>query len=104
MLMTGRLPPAAWVAARVLAAVPLGYALVALAVSALAGLATQAGMARADAVVLMAMLGFVFYLLWLLWAFAARSLLRVYAVLAFGLAAAAMTAAAVIFRRGLNHA
>jgi hypothetical protein len=76
--------------ARLLAALPFGYGLAALTVSALAGLLTLAGMARADAVVLMAMLGFVLYLLWLLWAFATRSLLRVYGALVLGLASAGL--------------
>jgi hypothetical protein len=75
---------------RLLAALPFGYGLTALTVSTLAGLLTLAGMARADAVVLMAMLGFVLYLLWLLWAFATRSLLRVYSALALGTACTGM--------------
>lgn len=88
-----RFPSALPLLARLLAAVPLGYAFVALCVSALGALIAQAGMARADAVVLAAMLGFVLYLAWLVWVLAARSLLRVYAALA----ACATSGAAVLW-------
>jgi hypothetical protein len=76
-----RLAPGWRIALRIVAAVPAGYALSALGVSALGAALTAAGLARADAVIVASMLGFVFYLLWLLWAFAVRSLSRLYAVL-----------------------
>lgn len=90
MLANWRPSAAAGLLARLLAALPLGYAFTALCVSALGGALAQVGIARADAVVLTAMLGFVLYLLWLLWAFAARSLLRVYGALASGSSVAAL--------------
>jgi len=72
---------------RLIAAIPGGYALSAASVATLAGLLAQSGMARSDAVVLSAMLGFVLYLVLLLWAFAVRSVARLWAVIAGGLAA-----------------
>ncbi len=88
MTQTGRLRSAAPLLTRLAAALPLGYALVASGVSALAGILAHMGMARADAVVLMAMLGFLLYLAWLVWVFAARSLRVIYAVLVLGYGAA----------------
>lgn len=71
---------------RLIAAIPGGYALTAAAVAALGGLLSLFGMTRPDAVALSAMLGFVLYLVLLLWAFAERSLARLWAVFASGLA------------------
>lgn len=82
--MTSPHEPLLRLLARLLAAVPLGYGLTALGVSALASGLAQAGMGRTDAVVLMSMLGFVLYLLWLLWVFAVRSLARIYGALLLG--------------------
>lgn len=59
---------------RLIAVLAGGYACTALAVTVLAALLAQAGMARSEAVVLMAMLGFPLYLVILLWGFAVRRL------------------------------
>lgn len=72
---------------RLVAAIPGGYALCAAAVTALGGLLAHTGLARSDAVVLSAMTGFIFYLVLLLWAFAVRSVARLWAVVAGGMAA-----------------
>lgn len=67
---------------RVLAALPAGYALTALAVATTAAVLARCGMPRSDAVVLAAMLGFVFYLVLLLWAFSVASVARLWCALA----------------------
>ncbi len=76
--------PAFAAAARAALAVGGGYALVALAVSALAALLARAGQAPSDAVVTAAMLGFPAYLCLLLWALACPSLRRLIGVLGLG--------------------
>lgn len=76
--------PAFAAAARAVVAVGGGYALVALAVSALAALLARAGQAPSDAVVTAAMLGFPAYLCLLLWALACPSLRRLIGVLGLG--------------------
>lgn len=74
---------------RVLGAVVGGYALTALAVTALGAVMTQLGMARAEAVTLAAMLGFVIYLALLLWGFSVKSVVRLWLTFAGGAAALA---------------
>ncbi|MEG1768152.1 MAG: iron transporter [Comamonas sp.] len=71
-------------AARAVVAVGGGYALIALAVSALAALLARAGQAPSDAVVTAAMLGFPAYLCLLLWALACLRLARLTGVLGLG--------------------
>lgn len=85
--------PGARLSARLLAAIPLGYGLVALTVAAFASILPLAGVARADAVIAASVLGFLFYLVWILWAFATCSLLRLYCVLAVS----AAVCAAIVF-------
>lgn len=65
--------------ARILAALPAGFTLVSLVVATLGGLLAWVGMPRSEAVALATMSGFVIYLCWLLWAFAARSVISLYA-------------------------
>lgn len=76
--------PALAGALRALVAVGGGYALVALAVSALAALLARAGQQPSDAVVSAAMLGFPAYLGVLLWALACPRLVRLAAWLGAG--------------------
>jgi hypothetical protein len=59
-------------AVRIGATIGGGYACTALVVTVGAALLARAGMARSEAVVLMAMLGFPLYLALLLWGFGAR--------------------------------
>lgn len=75
-------------ALRIAGTVGGGYACTALAVTVGAALLARAGMARSEAVVLMAMLGFPLYLALLLWGFAVRSVRALW--LAFGAAAGAL--------------
>jgi hypothetical protein len=71
--------------ARLIAAVPLGYFLIADMVAVLGAVIALAGMSRSEAVVLAAMCGFILYLVWLIWAFSERCLLRLYVVVLAGL-------------------
>lgn len=71
--------------ARLIAAVPLGYFLIADMVAILGALIALAGMSRSEAVVLAAMCGYILYLLWLIWAFAEQRLVRLYVVALAGL-------------------
>ncbi|WP_338760273.1 hypothetical protein [Massilia sp. METH4] len=66
---------------RIAGAVGGGYACTALAVTVGAALLARAGMARSEAVVLMAMLGFPIYLGVLLWGFAVRRVRALWLVL-----------------------
>jgi len=76
--------PALAAGLRALVAVGGGYALVALAVNALAALLARAGQAPSEAVVTAAMLGFPAYLGVLLWALACPRLARLAAWLGLG--------------------
>ena len=76
--------PALAGALRALVAVGGGYALVALAVNALAALLARAGQQPSDAVVSAAMLGFPAYLCVLLWALACARLARLAGMLGLG--------------------
>ena len=82
------LRPGLCLALRVAGAVGGGYACTALAVTVGAALLARAGMARSEAVVLMAMLGFPLYLALLLWGFAVRRVRALW--LALGAAAGAL--------------
>lgn len=90
-------PGAAWrcsVASRVLAAGLGGYAVAALATSALTLVAVQTAlMARADAVLWASLASFAFYTGAALWVFAARSAVRAWA----GLAAVCVPCAALLW-------
>lgn len=74
---------------RVLGALVGGYALTALAVASAAAIMARLGMARSEAVVLAAMLGFVAFLALLLWGFSVKNVIRLWLVLASGMAAMA---------------
>lgn len=72
------------VTARLVGAVPLGYAVISMWVALVSALFAAMGAQRGDAVVLSGMTGFVMYLVWLLWAFSARRVGLVYLVALLG--------------------
>lgn len=81
-----------------------GYACTALAVTVLAALLAHAGMARSEAVVLMAMLGFPLYLAILLWGCAVRRLRTLLLALAgIGVVLGVALGIALILSRAALH-
>ncbi|MET4577439.1 hypothetical protein [Ottowia thiooxydans] len=77
--------------ARLIVAVPLGYAATSLLVALLGAAGVLVGVPRVDAVVLSGMAAFLLYMVWILWSFSARSIALVYFIaFAVGLASAGL--------------